>query len=145
MKEDDIQIAGLLETRIGRNQKEARGEYTWFLSGGSKTIEEKYTARVGFVINNKFMKFVEDIIPHTDRLIQIKVKGSCEINIVNLYLAPASREEREKETIYQALEKLITTKRKGTHMLNRKLECYNAENPRGAGSIWKVDPGAGQN
>ena len=75
MKDNDIMVLALQETSIGINQKEPRKAYTWYMSGETKQIEiERYTAGVGFVINNKFVKYVEDIIPHTDRIIQLKLK-----------------------------------------------------------------------
>ena len=70
-KENEIMVLALQETRIEQNQKEARGAYTWYMSGETKQKEiGNYTAGVGFVIDNNFAKYVEDIIPHTDRIIQ---------------------------------------------------------------------------
>ena len=80
MKEMDIMILALQETRIDTNSREARGAYTWYMSGEIKQKEGKYTAGVGFVINNKFINYIEDVIPHTERLMQIKLKGTCNVN-----------------------------------------------------------------
>ena len=56
MKEEDIKILALQETRINTNSREARGSYTWYFSGEYKTKKDKeYTAGVGFVIDNKFL------------------------------------------------------------------------------------------
>ena len=57
MKENDIMILALQETRINTISKEARGSYTWHLSGENKQKEETYPAGVGFVIDNKFAKY----------------------------------------------------------------------------------------
>ena len=49
-------ILALHETRINTNSREARGSYTWYMSGEGKPKDEQYTAGVGFVIDNKFVK-----------------------------------------------------------------------------------------
>ena len=117
MKKEDINILAIQETRTDTNSREARGAYTWYLSGEYKTKQDQtYTAGVGFVIDNKFIKYVEDVIPHTDRFIQLKLKGACNINLLCVYMPPAdslsiiTQEEKEKE--YRKLED-ITNKIKG--------------------------------
>ena len=58
MKYNNIMVVALQETRIGTNSKEARGAYTWYMSGEEKPKEAKYTnsnltwAGVGFIIDN---------------------------------------------------------------------------------------------
>ena len=109
MKENEIMVLALQDTRIEQNQKEARGAYTWYMSGENKQKEiEKYVAGVGLVIDNNFAKYVEDVIPHTDRIIQLKLKGTCKINIFSIYLPPATTTKGEeknwtqfKEDVYQ--------------------------------------------
>ena len=65
MNENEIMVLALQDTRIEQNQKEARGAYTWYMSGETKQKDiEKYTAGVGLVIDNNFAKYVEDVIPH---------------------------------------------------------------------------------
>lgn len=84
------------------------------MSGETKQKEiEKYTAGVGFVIDNNFAKYVEDVIPHTHRIIQLKLKGTCNINVFSIYLPPATITKSEeknwtqfKEDVYQKLEKI---------------------------------------
>ena len=117
MKENEIMVLALQETSIGINQKEPRKPYTWYMSGETKQIEiENYTAGVGFVIDNKFAKYVEDVIPHTDRIIQLKLKGTCNINVFSVYLPPAITTKsveknwtQFKENVYQKLEKITNT------------------------------------
>ena len=115
MKENNIMILALQETRINTNSKEARGSCTWYWSGENKQKDETYTAGVGFVIDNTFAKYLEDIIPRTDRIIQIKLKDTCNINLINVYLPPAPRAEEEKEAVYKKLDE-ITNKRKRTYL-----------------------------
>ena len=81
----NIKILALQETRIDTNSRESRGEHTWYMSGEIKIIarEDNYTAGVGFVINNKYIKYLEDVIPYNDRAIQLKLKGTCNINLIN--------------------------------------------------------------
>ena len=109
MKENEIMVLAIQDTRIEQNQKEARGAYTWYMSGETKQKDiEKYTAGVGLVIDNNFAKYVEDVIPHTDRIIQLKLKGTCKINIFSIYLPPATTTKSAeknwtqfKEDVYQ--------------------------------------------
>ena len=50
MKKEDIKILAIQETRTDTNSREARGAYTWYLSGEYKTKQDQtYTAGVGFV------------------------------------------------------------------------------------------------
>ena len=117
IKENEIMVLALQETRIEQNQKEARGAYTWYMSGETKQKEiDKYIAGVGFVIDNNFANYVEDVIPHTDRIIQLKLKGPCNINVFSIYLPPATTTNSAennwtqfKEDVYQQLE-AITNK-----------------------------------
>ena len=118
MKEMDSKMLALQETRIETNSREARGEYTWYMSGENKQKDEKYTGPVGFVINNKYITYIEDVIPHTDRLIQIKLKGTCNINLINVYMPPANRTEEEKVEVYKKLDGIIS-RTKGNGRLER--------------------------
>ena len=146
MKEKDILILALQETRIGTNSREARGEYTWYMSGEYKhKEEEKYTAGVGFVINNKCVKYVEDVIPYTDRLMQITLKGTCIINLINLYMPQAGRPEIYKEDIYKKLEE-ITNKTKGkgpTYLMgdwNARMQKHQNKEERKVFGKWTLEP-----
>ena len=46
MKENEILILAIQETILKTNQKEARKEYTWFISGEQKTTKTRSTQRV---------------------------------------------------------------------------------------------------
>ena len=145
MKDNDIMIAAIQETNIGSNTMEARGSYIWYMSGETKSKEAKYTAGVGFVINNKFKKYVEDVIPHTDRIMQIKLKGTCNINLINIYMPQANRAEEEKEAVYKKLDE-ITSKTKGkgpTYILGdwnaRMQKQQNSEEAQVFGK-WTLEP-----
>ena len=69
MRRKQIMILGLQETRSKQNTRESRKEYTWFFSGEGG--RDEWTAGVGFVINNKFLQYIQDIEPINDRLIYI--------------------------------------------------------------------------
>ena len=82
------------------------------MSGETTQNDANYTAEVGVVINNKFIKYIEDINPHTDRIMQIRIKGTRNINLINIYMPRAKRAEEEKEKVYKKLDE-ITSKTKG--------------------------------
>ena len=106
-----------------------RSKYTWYMSGETKQREDdKYTAGVAIVIDNKFAKYVEDIIPHTDRIIQLTLKGTCKINIFSIYLPPATTTNsiqknwtEFKEKVYKKLEE-SQRELKTAGIENKKLE-----------------------
>ena len=50
VKQDEIKILGLQETRIGTNTKITSKEFTWYSSGEVKW-QEHFTAGVGFMIH----------------------------------------------------------------------------------------------
>ena len=60
MRRKNIKIAGIQETNAGVDCRENRGGYTWFFSGREKTIEG-YTAGVGMVVSNTYMKYVAEM------------------------------------------------------------------------------------
>jgi len=74
MKKHDIKILALQKTNTKQNAKEARKEYTWYFSGETKQTDSTWTAGVGSVISNDFVKYIEEIIPHTERIIQLTLK-----------------------------------------------------------------------
>ena len=151
MKENNIMIVALQETRIGTNSKEARGAYTWYMSGEVKPKEDKYTndnftwAGVGFIIDNKFTQYIEDVIPHTDRIIQLKLKGACPINLINIYMPQAKRTEKYKEDVYKKLDE-ITSKTKGKGPLyilgdwNARMQKQQNKEERKVFGRWTLEP-----
>ncbi len=153
MKENEIMVLAIQDTRIKQNQKEARGAYTWYMSGENKQKEiEKYIAGVGIVIDNNFAKYVEDVIPHTDRRIQLKLKGTCKMNIFSIYLPPAETTQGEdknwiqfKEDVYQQLEK-ITNKAKGQGPMyimgdwNARMQKAQNKTERTVIGKWTLEP-----
>ena len=109
MKEKDIDILTLTETRNNQNSKESRKQYTWFFSGEGG--REEYTAGVGIVINNKLIQYLEDAEPITDRLAYITLRGPLNINIAVTYTPTADRPTEEKEKTYADIQKIIDRKK----------------------------------
>jgi len=105
MKSKNLAITGMQETRNKQNSRETRKQYTWFFSGEGG--REEYTAGVGAVISNKYLKYIEDIEPITDRLMYIILKGTIEITIIIAYMPPADRPQEEKQKAYADLQKCI--------------------------------------
>jgi len=115
MAEKEIDILCLQETRNNQNSRESRKSYTWFFSGEGG--REEYTAGVGMVINNNFLKYIEDIEPVNDRLMYATLRGTIESNIICTYMPPAERQNHleklveDKDKAYDEIQKVIDKKR----------------------------------
>ena len=115
MTEKEIDILCLQETRNKQNSRESRKSFTWFFSGEGG--REEYTAGVGMVINNNFLKYVEDIEPVNDRLMYATLRGTIESNIICTYMPPAERQNHlerlaeDKDNAYDEIQKVIDKKK----------------------------------
>ena len=83
---------------------------------------------MGFVIANKFMKYVNDIEPISDRLCMLTLSHTTQIRIFSVYAPQAERPTREKEQLYKQLtENYKKHKNKGpTYVLgdfNARIQC----------------------
>ena len=89
--------------------------YTWVFSGEGGRKE--HTAGVGMVISNKFMQYIEDIVPINDRLMYFTIRGIIECNIICTYMPPAERQNlperliEDKEKTYEEIQKVIDKKK----------------------------------
>ena len=83
MKQKDISIAMIQETRIGTNSRESRNEYTWFFSG-EKQHQNNYIAGVGIVVKNSILKHLIDIEPVSDRVMWATWRGTINITTINI-------------------------------------------------------------
>ena len=108
MKKRQIAILGLQETRHNQNSKETRKQYTWFFS--EEGARKEYTAGVGIVISNKYLKYIKDVEPITDRIMYVTLNAAVEINIVVVYMPTADRPQVEKQKAYEDLVTVITDK-----------------------------------
>ena len=145
MKRNEIKIMALQETRVRNNTREARKEYTWFFSGERQHKTSTYTPGVGFVIKNDFVKYIEDIIPHTDRIIELKLKGAIQINLICVYMPQAERTEEEKDEVYKTLSE-ITKKciNKGPCYIlgdwNARMQKHQHQTERQVFGKWTFEP-----
>ena len=96
MKEKEVWITGLQETRIGQDSRESRKEYTWYFSG-EKHKDKKKVHGVGCVINNKIIQHIEDIEPINERIMTVTLKAILPIKIIICYAPIANRDTEEKE------------------------------------------------
>ena len=141
MKKNNIKILALQETYIKQNTKEARKEYTWYFSGENQQNDSSWTAGVGFVISNDYVKYIEEIIPHTDRIMQLTLKGTLTINLINIYIPQAERPEEEKEKVYNTTDKITkqTIKKGPTYIMgdwNAKVrKARNKEERKAIGKL----------
>ena len=69
------------------------------------------------VISNKFMQYIEDIVPINDRLMYVTIRGVIECNIICTYMPPAERQNlperliEDKEKAYEEIQKVIDKKK----------------------------------
>ncbi len=62
---------------------------------------------MGIVIDNEIVKNIEDIIPVSERIIVLRLKGTMPITIIGAYIPQAHRPKEEKEHTYKELEAQI--------------------------------------
>ncbi len=107
MKKHNIAILMLQETHSANNSREARGNYTWYFSGEKKLEGVNWVAGVGIVIENKYIQYISDIEPISDRIIRITMTGNLPVTLLGIYLPQAGRPEEEGEEIGKMVEKEI--------------------------------------
>lgn len=105
MKKNNIDMLAKQETHLGQNSRERRGTHTWYFSGEKhhSALNQEYTIGTGCVINNKFIKYIDDIIPISDKLIAIRINGTCKSTMINNYTPQAYRDTEEKQEAYDDL------------------------------------------
>ena len=115
MAKNEIDTRCLQETRNNKNSRETRKNYTWFFSGeGGRT---EYTAGVGMVIRNKFMQYIDDIVPINDKRMYATIRGIIECNIICTYMPPAERQNlpeilvEDKDKAYEEIQTVLDKKK----------------------------------
>ena len=93
---------------------------------------------------------MEHIIPYADRIMQLKLKGTCSINLISVYLPPAVslviKPEKEKGEIYKKLDE-ITRKAKGkgpTYILgdwNARMQKQQNKEEKKVFGKWTLEAG----
>ena len=106
MKKHNIKILAFQETHIETNSRETRKGYTWYMSGENRTGAE-WTAGTGFVIDNEYRQYIDDIIPISDKLSILTLNSSTKITLISTYLPQAYRPTDEKIKAYSDLNKEI--------------------------------------
>ena len=105
MTDKGIDIVGIQETHTPKNTKEKRTDYTWYLNG-TEEGEREY-AGVGIIVSNKWGKYLEDIIPHSNRIVEIKMAGAAPITILSIYAPQSGSSRTDKEGFYTQLNAVI--------------------------------------
>ena len=111
MTNNSIDITCAQETHISQNSKEKKKDYTWYLNGNEQG--EREFAGMAVIIRNHMSKFVTDIIPHSSRIVEIKLAGTSPISILAVYAPQSGRPQEEKSNFYELLHKLIQGINKG--------------------------------
>ena len=73
---------------------------------GNEKGDREY-AGVAIVIRNDLGKYVEDVIPHSPRIAEIRLKGVAPISITTVYAPQSGRTVEEKEAFYKELREII--------------------------------------
>ena len=103
MKEKDIHIALLQDTKGKHNSRESRKEFTWYFSSENPT-NTGYTTGTAIVIKNSMAKHVREIVPINDRLMYMVLEHSTPITIINAYIPQAGRPTEEKKGVYAEID-----------------------------------------
>ena len=104
MKERQIAVLAIQETHVGTNSKETHKEHTWYFSGEVRS-REGYTAGVGFVIENRFLQYVEDVEPVNDKLCLLRLRHAAPITLIATCIPQAMKPEEEKIQMYKLITK----------------------------------------
>ena len=64
-------------------------------------------AGVGIIINNKWGKYVNDAIPHNNRIVELRLEGAAPITTVVVYAPQAGRPQQEKDDFYTKINSII--------------------------------------
>ena len=90
MEKEKVDILGIQETHVGKNNRSKREKYTWYMNGNE---EDREYAGMAYVIRNQMNKYIQDIIPHRNRMLQVRLKGTTTISLLTVY-APAVGQTR---------------------------------------------------
>ena len=100
MKDNNIGIVALQETKSPHSKRETRKDYTWYFSGNG---ENKCNHGVGIVIRNDLAKHITDIEPINERLMYITLASTLPINIIVTYMPTSIHSTDEKDKAYDNL------------------------------------------
>ena len=93
------------------------------------------------VLKNTLNKFVQDVIPHNNRMLELRINGDLPVSIISIYAPQAGRPEEEKTTFYETLNEVIAkVPKKGPYIImgdfNAKIqEPDNEEEEEGFGQF----------
>ena len=82
------------ETHTSHNSKEKRKDYTWYLNGSNEG--EREFAGMAIIIRNKMAKYLKDVIPHSNRMVEVRLEGTAPITILAIYAPQSGRATEEK-------------------------------------------------
>ena len=62
---------------------------------------------MAFIIKNAMAKHITDIIPHSNRITEMRIAGSAPVTILNIYAPQSGRTKEEKDAFHQELRNII--------------------------------------
>ena len=83
MTAQNIDILMAQETHISQNSREKKKDYTWYLNGNE--AGEREFAGMAVVVTNKMHKYITDVIPHTNRMVELRLCGTTPVTILGIY------------------------------------------------------------
>ena len=94
METKQIDILFGQETHVALNSKEKRNIYTWYLNGNEKGDRE--FAGMGVIVKNDKHKYIKDVTPHSNIILEIELAGQTPITLISVYAPQAGRPQEEK-------------------------------------------------
>ncbi len=59
------------------------------------------------MIENKYVQYIKDIEPISDRIIRIMLKGTMPTTMIGAYMPQAGRAEEDRDKAYEELSKVV--------------------------------------
>ena len=97
MKDKNIDVLGVQETRFNTSHKESSKYYTRFFASNPKTSKTfGDNAGVGFFVKKQWIKYIKDIEVVNDRIQVLTLNASPPFAFINAYAPPADRQNCTK-------------------------------------------------
>ena len=80
------------------------------------------------VIANKWVKYIEDVIPHSNRIVELRMRASAPLTVLCLYAPQAGRPMSEKDDFYKLAAEAIKKITKKNIPSNGGPECKDTGN-----------------
>ena len=62
---------------------------------------------MSFVVSNEFNKYILDVIPHSNIIVEIRLTGAAPLTLINVDAPQAHRAAEDKDKFYRELDEAI--------------------------------------